>query len=255
MRYAGWAAGLWLAFSFNAVAADLPPSSLDFGASATVDVTADGHAHVVEMGKVSRLPDVPAMAPFADMIAQRLRERIESWQFVPAMRDGIGVPSRTHLGVSLRGSDDGHGGMSVAIVSASTGGSVTSWNLAPVMKAFMGAPEEIYIVADIHYADDGRIDDVIFTDARKFSGLRFEGRIDRHLEHNLARAFKGWIFDPEIVDGRPIAGHGTLPLWMCMSPACEAAAAALRQSSADNARFASADPAVKLRSAVAGTAL
>jgi hypothetical protein len=40
-----------------------------------------------------------------------------------------------------------------------------------------------------------------------------------------------------------------------MSSACEAMAAPIRESSSDNAQFATTDPAVKLRSAVAGTAL
>lgn len=68
MRHGIVAAGLWFALLFNTTAAGSPLSSLDFDAWATVDVTADGHAHVVEMGKVSKLSDVASLAPIAEQI-------------------------------------------------------------------------------------------------------------------------------------------------------------------------------------------
>ena len=65
------------------------PAPLEFFGSAWVDVDAAGTAHVVEMGKVERLGDGPAAAAVAERINARLRERIESWQFVPATRDAL----------------------------------------------------------------------------------------------------------------------------------------------------------------------
>jgi len=235
-------------------AAEPPPSSLDCGVTATVDVGADGHAHVVEMGKVSKLADVPALVPVADQIAQRLRERIESWQFVPATENGIAVPSRTHLGVSMLASDDGHGGLAVRIESASTGGRVRKPDMTSIFHAFLRSPDQVYIVADVHYAGDGSVVDVQLTDARAFSGATFSGRIDRELRKGIVQGLKRWTYAPEVDNGRPLDGHGTLPIRICASAACEATAIDDPYSSRDGL-FASTDPAVKLRSAVAGTAL
>jgi hypothetical protein len=253
MRRLAWGAGVWLAFSFGASAAE-PPSSLDFGASATIDVTADGHAHVVEMEKVTKLSDVPKLVPVADQVAQRLRERIESWQFVPAMRDGHAVPSRTHLYVSLSASDDDKGGMSVAIVDASTGAAIRDKHMGELVGAIMQLGAEAYVLAELHWAPDGRIVDVDIVKQLALERGRFVAFQDMPSRRAIARVLKRWTFDPEIVDGQTMEGHGTLPIWICMSSACEAMAASIRESS-DNAQFATTDPVVKLRSAVAGTAL
>jgi hypothetical protein len=253
MRRMAWWAALVLALPFGVVAAN-PTSSLDFGVSATVDVDADGHAHVVDMEKASKLSDVPALVPVAELIAKRLGERIQTWQFVPATRNGVAVQSRTHLGVSMSASDDGRGGMSVKIVSASTGGTLQSWDKRSLVAALMKAPEDVFLVADLHYAADGRVTDVVFRDGHTSSAAKFVGRADRDFQNGIVQALKRWTFKPEIVDGMPIEGHGTLPMRVCLYSPCRDAEDGVASTSGD-LQFASADPAVKLRSAVAGTAL
>lgn len=253
MERRAWIAGLLLACSFG-VSAEAP-SSLDFAASATLDVTPDGHARVVEMEKVTKLSAVPSLVPVANQIAQRLRERIEAWQFLPATRGGVAVASRTHLHVALRANDDGHGGMAVSILSASTGAAVRKRPMGELVGALLDFGSDSYVLADIGYASDGSVTDVEVKDQRSLSAGRFVPAVaSASLRKGIERALKRWRFAPEIVAGEPIAGNGLLPMFYCGSKACDEAQAAMEASRGD-AQFASSDPAVKLRTAVAGTAL
>lgn len=254
MRYRVLAAGMWFVFSCNAVATDAAPSSLDFDVSATVDVSADGNAHVVEIGKVSKLSSVPALVPVADQVAQKLRDRIASWQFVPATRDGVAVPSRTHVYVFMRAGDDGRGGLAVTILSASPGAVIRKRPMGELVGALVDFGPDSYVLAEIHYAADGDVIDVEVREQRTLSGGRFvPTSADSRLRKGIRNALRRWTFDPEIVDGTPIEGHGLLPMFYCNSPACDEARAGMDAPHGE--AFASADSAVKLRTAVAGTAL
>jgi hypothetical protein len=51
-----------------AAVAATPAVAFHFGATATVDVDAGDEAHVVEIRKVSKLDEVPALAPVVDRI-------------------------------------------------------------------------------------------------------------------------------------------------------------------------------------------
>lgn len=236
-----------------ALAAQAEEPGLKLASSAVVDVDATGKAHVVTLDSVDG-PNGPLPTALSQPIETRLRERIESWQFVPATRDGVAVSSRTRLGVSLRAVDDGHGGVAVHVVSVGTGGAIREKHMADLISAFIHYGSQVYLVADVHYAGDGSVIDVDVTDQRVLSGGRFISHADRNMRKAVERALRRWTFETEVVAGQPIEGHGRLPIWVCDSAACETAARDVRASDG-NQEFASNDPAVKLRSAVAGTAL
>ena len=96
-------------------------TELDFVGSAWVDVDAKGHGRVEQVDSVTKLDNVPALAPAVARIKEVLKQRIESWEFIPATRDGIAVPSRTYLSVEMEGMDDGKGGLGIRILSAHGG--------------------------------------------------------------------------------------------------------------------------------------
>lgn len=245
MRRMAWGAVL-LACALVAQAGE--PTVLAYPASALIDVDTTGKAHVVTLATRSGQNGAPRAA-VSELIEPRLRERIESWQFVPATRDGTAVPSRTHLSINLRAMDDGRGGLSVQVVSASTGASLREHPLREVVGAIAGPG--MFLIADLRYGADGRVDDVDVTDQRIFSGGQFVPYADRSFRRIVEKALKRWTFEPEIVAGRAIEGHGRLPIRMCLSDAC--IAAPVDTGEADE--FASADPAVRLRDDVAGTTL
>ena len=253
MRVANWCACLLLGLPL-AAGAVAPIAALDFTAGAWVDVDATGKAHVIEMGRVSRLEDVPQLGPVVDNIKARLRERIETWQFVPAALDGAPVASRTHVSVSLEGIDDGKGGLGVRIRSAATGAELADVNMIGLQIAGSRLQEEGAVTIDVRYDEGGKILTTAVADSKFFDGHRFTGVAGKAFRRDMLAAAKAWKFVPEQIDGHPQAGSGRVPIHFCLSEAC-AVARDDSQDTVGDAQFAAADPAVKLRSAVAGTAL
>lgn len=252
MRRAPWFMGLLLASPLIAFGADAPITSVDFSASAWVDVDASGQAHVIEMGKLTKLGDVTKLAPIADSIRERLRERIESWQFVPAMRDGAAVASSTNVYFNLEALDDGAAGLAVRLRSAYTGPELEERNMTGLMMADTG--EEGMVVIDVTYREDGHVQSAVVHDSKAFEGGQFVKRVSQDLRKGSMRAAKLWVFKPEQVAGKPVAGSGRVPVIFCVTVAC---GTAWHDSSiADSEpRYASNEPVAKLRSNVAGTAL
>jgi hypothetical protein len=253
MRIANWCAGLLLGLPL-AGGAVAPIAALDFTAGAWVDVDATGKARVIEMGRVTRLEDVSQLGPVVDKIKARLRERIETWQFVPAARDGAPVASRTHVSIWLEGVDDGKGGLGVRVRSATTGAELKDINMIGLQIAGNRVQEEGAVTIDVTYDEGGKVVTTAVADSKFFDGHRFTGYAGKALRRNMLAAAQAWKFVPEQIDGHPQAGSGRVPIHFCFSEACAIA----REDSKDalgDAQFAAADPAVKLRSAVADTAL
>lgn len=223
-------------------------NALEFPATASIEVDANGKAQVLTLS-TGHGPKGAPPAVLTELVEARLRERISSWQFVPATRDGLPVPSRTHLSIGLRAMDDGHGGIAVRVVSASTGASLQEHRMGDVIAAIPGPG--IYVVADMHYGSDGRVFGVDVTDQRIYSDGRFVPFGDRRFKRALENALKRWTFDPEIVAGQAIEGHGRMPIRVCLSDACMAAPV----DEGEAREFAASDPAVTLRDDVAGTTL
>lgn len=236
------------------VAAATPAAPLKFTGSAWVDVDAAGKPHVVGMEKVSKLGDVPKLAPIAEHINGRLKDAIESWQFVPATRDGVAVPSHTHVLVNMEALDDGAGGMAVRIRSANTGPSLQSFDRAPLILAATRAQAEGMVRLKLAFDAEGKVSAVEVADSKEYWKGKFSGLADKWLRKEAVKAAHAWRLSPEVVDGRPIPGTGSVAIVFCLSSGCGAAPLPSNDS-ADPREFASTDPAVKLRSNVAGTAL
>jgi len=253
-----WLAGCFLALVVPTAASGgepVPVRAVTLHASASVDVDAAGNARVVEMGAIGELERSAGQSPIARAIEDQLRPRIESWQFAPATEGGIAVPSRTHVHVSMKGVDDGKGRVEVTILSANTGGELKDKRMLDLMIAIEHALAEGRVTVTVDYDASGSVIDARILNGMGFHHGEFRGALDRKLEKGALAAAKKWVFSPEIVNGRPLAGSGDVPIRFCFSTACRIAAASVDDSSKGQGQFASTDPAVKLRSAVAGTAL
>ena len=228
------------------------PTSIEFGAGAWVDVDATGKAHVVEMDKLTRFNDDGTSGTLADNIKTRLRERIETWEFTPPMKDGVPVSGKTHVFVSAAAEDDGSGGMRILVKSASTGFLVVNHSLA---KAIVHSSQfaEGWFDVRIEFGPDGRVSNATMLDAKAFGGRRFGGKPDKSLQRVVLAAVKGFTAEMEWVDGQPIGGSGDLPIRICMSKACMSAQ--LPDTSSGSEGLVAAISAMQLRTAVAGTAL
>lgn len=234
------------------------PASVQFGAGAWVDVDATGKAHVIAMDGQGRLGADGRPSPLADIIATRLRERIESWEFQPPMKNGVAVPGKTHVHVLVSGEDDGSGGIRLRTLHAGTGMQlIRKPSLMPLVLE-MGAAQAWRLLVRLEVDAQGHVAHARITESSVFNGRDFVAR-PTHLDLNrtVVRTVSQFEFEMEQVDGRPIAGAGELPIHLCMggSAGCDDAVAVGKSAQDDETEFVAVSPAMQLKSAVAGTVL
>lgn len=254
MRRVAWSALLLLGTAWSASGAG--PVPLSFATSAQVEVDSGGRAHVIEMGEITKLSEVPALVPIADKVNARLRDAIESWNFIPATRDGVAVSSRTSVNVMLEGYDDGNGGLAIRIRNASTGAGLRSIDKVPLRIAVTYAQSEGFVTLKLTYDANGRVTDATIKDSMELWHGKFSGVADKQLRKSAVKAATTWLIFPEVVAGQPQAGTGTITVRFCLNDGCDQIPLPRDPTQGnDPQQFAAIDPAVKLRSAVAGTAL
>jgi TonB family protein len=232
-------------------------TELDFVGSAWVDVDAKGGAHVEQVDSVTKLDKLPALAPAVVRIKEVLKQRIESWDFIPATRNGVAVPSRTYLSVAMEGMDDGKGGLGIRILSARGGphGQLTPPPYPPTAyrNGIQGG-----VLIDVGFDDRGvvtSVEPVKSTDPV----IRREFKNSEMFVEPAIAAAKAWTFQTEQVDGLPVPGRIRVPMLFCLAfpgGSCSLPERAAKKADVPrDGEYLALDPAVKLRSAVAGTAL
>lgn len=229
------------------------PVHVEFGAGAWVDVDATGKAHVVEMDKLNGLKDEGVPGSLTEIIKTRLRERIESWEFIPPTRNNIAVSGKTFLHVSLEASDTGNDSIAIRILGAETGGKLVDKQMRGLMYALMRFGKTGRVTFHVAWNGDGSVESVDVVDAPDQTKVRLANADVRNFVKATAEVVKKWRFDPEIVDGKPISGTGTVPLVFCLDGKCP------KEDEVDaigsESRLTTLDPAIGLRSAVASSTL
>lgn len=225
-------------------------TELDFVSSAWVDVDAMGHGRVEQVDSVTKLDKVPALAPAVARIKEVLKQRIESWEFIPATRDGVAVPSRTYLWVGMQGSDDGKGGLGLRILNAHGGPKSRVMTPPPYPPRAYKSGIEGRVILDISFDDQGAVTSAVLANPADPRAKNAEYFVD------VARkAAKAWTFQTESVDGVPVPGRVRVPVAFYLSPENRMPEDVSKPETPRDGEYLALDPAVKLRSAVAGTAL
>ena len=231
------------------------PASIEFGAGAWVDVDATGKAHVVEMDKLTRFKDDGEPGSLADIIKSRLRERIETWEFTPPTKGGAAVAGKTHLSMWVQAFDSGSGSIGLRVESANTGMALRKRSSYLPLSDELGSSNYWWMNVYLKVGPEGRVVETRVLDSSLFHGKGATTQVPPRVDKAIREMFEGYEFDTESVDGMPIAGEAIQPIVACQSDsACEAAA---RQSHGQEQGpdFAAIDPAVTLKTAVAGTVL
>lgn len=248
--------GLLLAWPLAAQTTDpTKPASVEFGAGAWVDVDATGKAHVVEMDKLRRFKDEDKPGSLADAIKERLRERIEAWEFTPPTKNGVAVSGKTHVRMSVEAYVAGPGSIGLRIGSANTG---MVWKkrltLLPLFDE-LGMSDDWWLKVHLKVGPEGRVVEARAMDSNMFHGDNPRSRDSLRLAKALREAFRDAEFETEWVDGQRIAGEGILPISVCMyGKACKVPDEEPGKQGEEE-DFAAVNPAVKLITAVAGTVL
>lgn len=251
-RFALWL-GMLLAWPLAGQAAkSAEPTSVEFGAGAWVDVDATGKAHVVEMDQLSQFKDEDKPGSLADIIKSRLRERIETWEFTPPTQGGTTVPGKTHIYVSLEALSSDGGGIAIRVESATTGAKLVNRQMGGLIETMMDYGYAGRVTVDVAWKNDGTVE-AANSAASPIGDKANPQSIPPKVLKAVLKVARTWRFDPEIVAGNPIPGHGTVPIAFCWYGKCPADERS--EAKAPEPQFTALSPAVNLRTAVAGTAL
>lgn len=224
------------------------PASVEFSAGAWVDVDATGKAHVVEMDKLSRFKDDDKPGSLADIVKSRLRERIESWEFQPPSRNGASVTGKTHVYMNVQAYGTDSDGIGLRIKSAYTGMALRKRASVMPLIDELGITGRWWLKVHLTVGPDGRVVEARVEDSSLFHREGAMKQPSLRLARKVRETLRDFEFDPELVDGQPIAGEGILPI-LCNTDSIEP------DEHEEEADFAAVDPAIQLRTAVAGTVL
>lgn len=245
--------GMLLAWPMAGQAAKLAePTSVEFGAGAWVDVDATGKAHVVEMDRLSEFKDEDKPGSLADIIKSRLRERIETWEFTPPTQAGATVPGKTHIYVSLEALSSDGGGMAIRVESATTGAKLANRQMGGLIETMMDYGYAGRVTVDVAWKNDGTVETANSIDP-PIDGKATTQSIPPKVLKAVLKVARTWRFDPEIVAGTAIPGHGTVPIAFCWDGKCPADERS--ETKTPEPQFTALSPAVNLRTAVVGTVL
>jgi TonB family protein len=163
---------------------------------ATVDVGPDGR--VTDVALLDELP--PAMAT-------QMRQEIASWLFTPAEVDGHAVPSRTHVTYSLRAKALGNDAYGVEIVDVRNGPVALETPRVRYPKTAMrrGLQGTVFLRLDV--AADGSVSDVTVLESTRAHSV---------LVAEATRSAKTMRFEPEVVNGQPVAARVVNPYTFCI---------------------------------------
>lgn len=228
------------------------PTSVDFHADAWIDVTSTGKAHVVEMDKLDRFKDDGEQGSLAEIIKVRLQERIETWEFVPPMKNGTPVSGRTHLSISLEAvSEDG--GMAIRVLDARAGPRLADVRMQQLVNLFITDGQAGKTTVKLAWRPDGIVDSAEIVGPSNLSSRNSTANLQPGGRKAMLALVKTWRIEPEIVDGAAIPGSGMIPIVFCWdnSP-CKNDGDAEKPPRSE---LMASNPAISLRTSVAGTSL
>lgn len=222
--------------------AEESPPKLPFYAIVQVEVDAGGHATVGEVDIRQVKPD----SLVATVAIPALKRRMAGWAFVPAVRNGMPVPSETNVTVRMEARGDGKGNMVMFVLDAQTGARAVSLDPPHYPNAMAPPLDEGLVVLRVGYDADGEVDDVVVDKSEAPSGAA-----RNRFKRASVEAARQWRFEPERIAGVGIPGEVRIPVSFCAYARCPYADDARTMEE----KLVTLDPAVSLRTAVAGTAL
>src|SRR4249919_2233953 len=81
---------------------------------------------------------------------------------------------------------------------------------------------EARVLLHVEYGDDGKVTSVKVEEAKGIdSAGKVGGRTLGSFRKVAEEAVRHWTFDNEVVDGKPMAGSGRVPILFCLSNACQ----------------------------------
>lgn len=186
-----------------------PDQALVTQVHAAVAVDASGRVGEIDFGELS-LPEA--------LRAPLLRE-MRGWEFEPARKAGLPVPSLTHIALSLRAEqvDAAADAWAVRITHASNGPRVLSRGMPRLpLEILRGGSLQMQLLIEADVDAQGVVRSVQVESTRSNLKGRTGARRTARVEEAWEDAFSRWTFLPEQVQGQPIASHITMPMSICV---------------------------------------
>lgn len=174
------------------------PEQREARVDATFALELDADGRIVSLTPVGRT---------AQGLDEVLRARIADWRFEPGRVEGRGVPTVTTLALTLAAGNAGDGDVALRIVDARTGPRVARTVPPRYPPRALRAGESGEVLLRVEVDAEGRATKVALAQSNTTEAL----------ERAAIAAVREWTFEPERVDGRPIAAALVLPLRFCIN--------------------------------------
>lgn len=171
------------------------------------DITIDEHGRMTSLAWQNAQPG-------RQLIAERITQRVQAWEFVPAMVDGQPMETRTGLVIGIHATEEADGSVAIQVTDAHTGPRTLS--MAPPRypaDAVSGGVDGLVLV-DLQVEPDGRPAILDMTFEGSFGKRRYRESFTKATEN----AVKAWTFQPEIVAGVAVRTRMQVPVDFCLEP-------------------------------------
>lgn len=172
---------------------------------APIRIAVGWHVSLDAQGHVTRLQPIPdKTTDRVPVIREKLEEAIRAWSFMPGTVSG--QPESTETGLFVRAELPVHDGRitHIRIMSADVGGSIAKMTPPRYPAKAVRNQDAGEVVLKIAYAADGKPTDVEpVADSPATSKTLIEASVE---------AARSWLFQPEVVGGRALAGTSVVPI-------------------------------------------
>lgn len=230
-------------------------TALASDADDTLVLNAKARVAVDAEGRVTDVAFVDA-EKLISAVREPLDRAIRSWAFEPARKGDRAVSSETTVKVGLRaerlGDEDA---FVLSITSASAGPDTTVHQHPRYPVEAVRARISGRVVVRVHYDADGVPTDIVTEEAEYDRNESWHQA--RAIEKATHEAVRSWRFQPEIVDGQPLASSVLVPMTFCVKPANSKYRGCFKeeQASFPDGTLLAEQPATRLLTEVVGTRL
>jgi TonB family protein len=155
----------------------------------------------LSVGPDGRIRDLEPLPHQNREMVNAVLPRVIGWQFSTAMRDGQPVSADTTLYVRLEATPQGDGQYSMRIVSAGVGPRASTKVVPRYPDSALRAGRTGHVMVEALVNAEGRVEQA--TAVAQYS--------DRPFVNAALQAARKWRFEPERLDGQPMAAKVTIP--------------------------------------------
>lgn len=187
--------------------------AIRFGATAEMDVPAQGPAKIVQIFDIERAARNETVQTH---LKQEIAGRIAHWEFRPAEIDGAAVDTHTFVQVGMEAQVNDDASFTIRVLDAHTGPHAR-YRVSPAYpKAAVKIHAEGYVILLLNIGPKG---DVVSVVTEKSDTSPGSGAMRNAFEAVAEQSVKLWRFQNEIVNGQPVPARVRVPVQFCMNAA------------------------------------